>query len=225
MNVSMQDVLKVLEPEEPRYSEAAALGPESLPHLRALVEGDDAMLASKAAYAAGLLEGGQDVVLAAAHSDEAIIRAAAAGAARNLPAESAVAVLADLVGDTDAGVRKVARSAIPENAPQELIERVEAAARWEDGPTPPREQPGAGLMPGETQVPGRMPGEEAPRDDQGAAGLMPGEEPPVKDQRGTGLMPGEEAPRDDQGAAGLMPGEELPVKDQGATGLMPGETR
>src|SRR4051812_45785552 len=112
MNVSMQDVLKVLEPDEPHYREVAALGPESLPHLRTLVEGDDAMLASKAAYAASLLEGdqGQDVVLAAARSDAAIVRVAAAGAAVNLPTESAATVLTELVSDADAGVRKVARS-------------------------------------------------------------------------------------------------------------------
>ena len=89
------------------------------------------MLAAKAAYAASLLEGdqGQDVVVAAAHSDTASIRVAAAAAAGNLPTESASTVLMDLVGDTDAGVRKVALSAVPDDAPPELTDKVNTLSR------------------------------------------------------------------------------------------------
>ena len=191
MSVSMKEVLQVLEPDEPKYDKAAALGPESLPHLRTLVEGDDPMLAAKAAYAASLLEGdqGQDVVVAAAHSATASIRVAAAAAAGNLPTESASAVLMDLVGDTDAGVRKVALSAIPGDAPPELTDKVNALSRKETDEStagPPQDQALTGIaMPGERQ--NIMPGE------QPAAGLMPGEKPAssAENQQDKGLMPGE----------------------------------
>jgi HEAT repeat protein len=116
MPVSMEDVRRVLDPEEPNYEAAADLGPEALPHLEALVAGDDPMLASKAAYAASMFEGaaGQEIVRAAAQSDDPVVRVAAAAAARNLPAPSAREVLAGLVTDDDPGIRKVARASAPE---------------------------------------------------------------------------------------------------------------
>ena len=66
-----------------------------IPYLRELVHGDDPMLASKAAYAASLLEGnrGQDVIAAAAEHSDAAVRVAAAAEARNLPASDASDVL------------------------------------------------------------------------------------------------------------------------------------
>lgn len=52
MSVTMKAVLEVLEPDEPNYDKAVSLGLDSLPHLRTLVQGDDPMLAAKAAFAA-----------------------------------------------------------------------------------------------------------------------------------------------------------------------------
>jgi HEAT repeat protein len=107
----------VLEPEEPDYAAASRLGPEALPHLEALVAGSDPMLASKAAYAASVLEGatGEEVVRVAARSDDPVVRVAAAAAARNLPAQSARAVLTELASDEDPGIRKVARDSAPKD--------------------------------------------------------------------------------------------------------------
>lgn len=193
MSVTMKAVLEVLEPDEPNYDKAASLGPDSLPHLRTLVQGDDPMLAAKAAFAASLLEGdqGKDVVEAAAHSETASIRVAAAAAANNLPADSAAVVLMDLVDDSDPGVRKVALSSVPSDAPPQLSAKVASQSGQAEGaggpgieeaPTGPGD--GAG-MPGEGQT--KMPGEKP------AAGLMPGEKPHSSDgdAQGTGLMPGE----------------------------------
>jgi HEAT repeat protein len=116
MAVSMDDVRRVLDPEEPSYEAAARLGPEALPHLQALVEGDEPMLAAKATYAASVLDGasGEKVIRTAAQARDPIVRVAAAAAARNLPAESARGVLERLVDDDDAGIRKVARASAPE---------------------------------------------------------------------------------------------------------------
>ncbi|MGF0174465.1 hypothetical protein ACQF36_29360 [Streptomyces sp. Marseille-Q5077] len=129
-SVSMQDVRRVLDPEEPDYAAMAWLGTDSLPHLRTLVQGDDLMLASKSAYAASLLEDdqGQDVILSAAQSDDPVLRVAAASAAANLPAASAANVLAGLASDGDAGVRKVALSSVPPDVPDELVSRLRDAA-------------------------------------------------------------------------------------------------
>jgi hypothetical protein len=115
MAISLDEVRRVLDPDEPNYKAAARLGTEALPHLQALVAGDNPMLASKAAYAASLLEDatGQEVVNAAARSADPTVRVAAAAAARNLPADSARVVLSQLITDDDPGIRKVAIASMP----------------------------------------------------------------------------------------------------------------
>ncbi|MET4589301.1 hypothetical protein [Arthrobacter sp. 754] len=193
MSVTMEAVLEVLEPDEPNYDKAASLGPDALPHLKTLVMGNDPMLAAKAAYAASLLEGdqGKDVVAAAAHSETASVRVAAAAAATNLPTDSAAEVLMDLVDDSDEGVRKVALSSVPADAPPELSAKLEsqpgraAGAGSEAVAEAPEGEGTAARMPGEGQS--MMPQEKP------AAGLMPGEKPQASggDAQGTGLMPGE----------------------------------
>ncbi|HET9650017.1 MAG TPA: hypothetical protein VFP34_17540 [Microlunatus sp.] len=110
MTVSMEDVRKVLDPDEPDYAAASQLGEDALPHLEELVRGDDPMLASKATYAASLISGGADAVATAADSADPIVRVAAAAAARNLPSDRAEQVLRRLTEDDDPGIRKVART-------------------------------------------------------------------------------------------------------------------
>ena len=86
MAVSMKDVRRILDPEEPNYrlrrnsvrTPCRTWGPG---------HGDDPMLARKAVYAAGLLEGPPGrAVRAASHSTDPVVRVAAAATARNLPA-------------------------------------------------------------------------------------------------------------------------------------------
>lgn len=113
MSVSMEDVRKVLDPDEPDYAAAAQLGEDALPHLEELVRGNDPMLASKATYAASLISGGADAVATAADSEDPIVRVAAAAAARNLTPERAEPLLRRLSDDEDAGIRKVARASAP----------------------------------------------------------------------------------------------------------------
>ena len=55
MAVTLQDVVRQLNRDEPDYVRAAQLGPEALPHLRQLIEGDDLGLAAKATYLAGIM--------------------------------------------------------------------------------------------------------------------------------------------------------------------------
>jgi HEAT repeat protein len=111
MALSLNDVRARIDLDEIDYPAlAAALGPPALPHLQALVAGRNAMVASKAAYLAGLIggPGAVAVVQAAAHRAEPEVRVAAASSLGNL-APSLVEGLAErLLGDAEVGVRKQA---------------------------------------------------------------------------------------------------------------------
>jgi hypothetical protein len=131
MATTEAQVRKYLDPEEPKYSEAAAaLGPDALPVLQRLVREADPLLASKAAYLASLIPDAQAgrVLEEAAHSDHATVRiAAAAGLAKR--ADIGDDVAAELMNDPDPGVRKMAaktarsraRAARPEAPPPDTV--------------------------------------------------------------------------------------------------------
>lgn len=179
MAVTMKDVKAALDPEEPNYAKAAQLGAEALPHLRKLVSSGDTMIASKATYLASLIKGekSNDIVAAAAQSDDPAVRVAAAAAASNLTAAGASPILEELVGDADAGVRKVARTSVPTKPTAALTRKLDDLGDDGEGDaaelTEPRGPISASAMPGEDETdPGAvgstMPGEQA--------GGMPGEQ-------------------------------------------------
>ncbi len=130
MPVTMEQVVNALMPDEPDYQAAARLGPEALPLLQQLVAGDNPELATKAASLAGHIAHPQaaGVLQVAASSILPTVRVAAAAATRHLPADMVSPVLQRLLSDTDAGVRKVALSAVPEAAAEELRASVRHAA-------------------------------------------------------------------------------------------------
>jgi hypothetical protein len=177
MAVTMQKVRSVLDPEEPDYARAAELGPDALPHLEALVNSGDSMLASKATYAASLIKDDRSeaIVRTAAGSADAAVRVAAASAARNIPASGSSTVLMELVADPDPGVRKVARAAVPDKPSDQLSQRLEELGD-EPGPADLPQGPidTGQSMPGEGAGPGVMPDEEGGRM-PGEGGKMPGE--------------------------------------------------
>jgi HEAT repeat protein len=112
--VSMEDVRRAIDPEEPDYRGAAAsLGREALPHLAELAEHADPMTASKAVSLAGLIGGDEAVgiVSRAAQDDRPELRVVAAAAAGRMgsPGDELVA---ELMQDSDAGVRKYAVGAV-----------------------------------------------------------------------------------------------------------------
>jgi hypothetical protein len=113
MAVRMAQVKAALEPEEPKYDEAAKLGADALPHLRKLVAGDDPLMAAKATFLAGFIdaEGSSDVVALAAQSDEPMIRVAAANSAANVT-DADSTIYEQLLADNDVGVRKAAVSSV-----------------------------------------------------------------------------------------------------------------
>ena len=127
MPVTMEQVRNALIPEEPNYRQGALLGAEALPLLHELVEGSDPELATKAASLAGLIDdpGAVDVLHAAAGSEHAATRVAAARATKHLSATLIAPVLTRLVADDDAGVRKVAIGAVRSGATPELHSALE----------------------------------------------------------------------------------------------------
>jgi HEAT repeat protein len=131
MAVTMSDVLAEIDKDEPDYPEAAAkLGAEALPLLQQIVEADDPMRASKAAYLAALI-GGPDAApvleRAAAHGD-ARVRVAAAHAL-GTDAGAPPALLERLLDDEDAGVRKVALRSAGDRKATHLKAKINAMAK------------------------------------------------------------------------------------------------
>lgn len=127
MPVTMKEVRKFLDCEEPAYSEAMQLGDEALPFLDKLVKGANPMLAAKAVYLASMIgqESAMPILKAAASSADMTVRVAAAAAAINFPAEQVGDVLMELVQDADPGIRKTAMKSISFDAPEALRVAVE----------------------------------------------------------------------------------------------------
>ena len=137
MAVDMEQVRAALEPEEPDYPRAA----KSLGRRRAPVSRKDYYrrpdgLAAKAAYLAGVI--GTDKCLPAmgkaAASGQAVVRIAAAAAARHLPDEYRDSLVLQLVDDGDAGVQKVALNSAPAAMSDALKARVDFAQGCRSGP-------------------------------------------------------------------------------------------
>lgn len=119
MPVTLQDVVNQLDREEPDYTQAARLGPDALPFVRQLIQGDDIALASKAAFLAGHISGNdslQALEIASRHPDP-VVRVAAAASARNVTGLSSTLVNTFLE-DTDPGVRSWGLRAIEVAQPQ-----------------------------------------------------------------------------------------------------------
>jgi len=114
----MRDVVRQLSPDEANLNQAAAaLGPDAMPHLEALVRGPDPMLASKAVYAAGQMRHPrtmQVLQIAAARADR-MVRLAVATTVPSLPPDQAAAILAILLIDPDPECRRIAIETVPRN--------------------------------------------------------------------------------------------------------------
>jgi HEAT repeat protein len=87
------------------------MGREALPHLLELVRGKDGMLASKAAYLAGIIDAdlSVDVLVAAAESSIPEVRIASAAAVRHLRRAPSAEVIQRLEKLPDPGVHKLLR--------------------------------------------------------------------------------------------------------------------
>ena len=136
MSITMRDVRTQLQPDEPDYAKAAQLGTDAIPYLQELVNGDDIMLASKAAYLASLIknENSISVLESAARSPQPIVRVAVASGIRNLSEENADRVSNLLIEDNDVGVRKVTVKSISQFGSPALIAKVRKLANEDPEP-------------------------------------------------------------------------------------------
>ena len=135
MSVTLQDVVNQLDREEPDYAQAAHLGPEALPFVRQLIDGNDIALASKAAFLAGQISGEaslQVLEVASRHPDP-VVRVAAAASARDFTGLSS-ALANTFLRDTDPGVRIWGLRALEVVQPQGTLATVERM--MEDDPEP-----------------------------------------------------------------------------------------
>lgn len=114
MSVTLQEVLKQLDADEPDYTALTALGPDAVPHLATLVRSGDPGVASKAAYLASLIQTDDsiDALSSAVASPHEAVRVAAAAGLRNLPGPQAARLADRLLDDGDPGVRKVTLNAV-----------------------------------------------------------------------------------------------------------------
>lgn len=110
MTLTLEDVKRMLEAEEPNYAVAATLASDAMPHLEALAKGPAESLAARAISFASRTNDPRaaELVRWAATSPSLRVRTQAAYGARHLPEADAAAVLTTLVDDADAGVRGVA---------------------------------------------------------------------------------------------------------------------
>jgi len=108
MVVTLDQVIAVLSPEEPDYASAAKLGSEALPHLDALVKGDDLALAAKATSLASFIQDNRsvEILMNAARSKHDIVRLATAVGSPNLKVKGVDSVLRLLSADKDPSIRK-----------------------------------------------------------------------------------------------------------------------
>lgn len=110
MPVTMQQVLAEIDKDEPNYAAFATLGPEALPHLKAIVAANDPLKAAKAAYAASLIggPGAVEVLRDASDHHDPQVRIAAAQGLQNIPTVAPNELVIKTLNDNDPGVRKLA---------------------------------------------------------------------------------------------------------------------
>lgn len=130
MPITMKQVLAEIDRDEPNYAALAKLGKDALPHLQLIIDGDDPLRASKAAYAVGLIggAGSAEALQKAAEHQDPQVRIAVAHALRKSTGPSRIKMLDRLLDDEDAGVRKVAVSAVGDMPTAELRKKVAALA-------------------------------------------------------------------------------------------------
>lgn len=110
MALTLNNVRKLLAPDELDYAALARMGAQLLPHLNTLITRGNPHDASKAAYLSGLIRDPRaaNLLRSAAKHRSAVVRAAAAGALASQKSATANRALVALLSDRDAGVRKLA---------------------------------------------------------------------------------------------------------------------
>lgn len=130
MPLTKQEVIRRLGADEPNYKMLAQMGAEAVPHLAALINGEDLGIAAKATYLASVMQTdeGIEALMTAATSPHPVVRVAAAAGLRNVADAKAVRLAERLLEDRDAGVRKLAVRAVSRLGLSVLEPKVRAIA-------------------------------------------------------------------------------------------------
>ena len=131
MPVTMQQVLAVIDKDEPNYAAFAQMGPEALPHLEMIIDANDPLKAAKAAYAASMIGGAGSVnaLRKAAEHHDPQVRIAVAHGLRNLSEAAPSDLVMKSLNDGDSGVRKLALGTAGLLKRADLSQKVEAMAQ------------------------------------------------------------------------------------------------
>ena len=123
----MNEVLAYLEPDEPNYPQAAKLGPDALPYLKEIIDKQDVMLASKAAYLVSLIKSEESLPILeyAALNKNPTIRVAVASGIRNISEKDANMLLDKFIEDKDVGVRKVTLKSVAKFKSNSIVSKVQ----------------------------------------------------------------------------------------------------
>jgi|RhiMetdeSRZDD1v2_1073273.scaffolds.fasta_scaffold898950_2 HEAT repeat protein len=127
MPTNMNEVLAYLEPDEPNYAQAAKLGPDALPYLKEIIDKQDVMLASKAAYLVSLIKSEESLPILeyAALNKNPTIRVAVASGIRNISEKDANMLLDKFIEDKDVGVRKVTLKSVAKFKSSSIVSKVQ----------------------------------------------------------------------------------------------------
>src|SRR5215210_1265089 len=120
----LHDRLSAIEPTEEIYS---GISEEDVPALEQLLEFEEPWLAARAVYAIGRVGGAQaaDLLGKAARDRRPEVRVAVADSAGRVPVEVSDPLLAELLADSDAGVRKFALRAVSDASGAQPLGQIE----------------------------------------------------------------------------------------------------
>jgi len=137
MPTNMNEVLAYLEPDEPNYALAAKLGPDALPFLKEIIDKQDVMLASKAAYLVSLIKSDESISILeyAARKKDPTIRVAVASGIRNISEKDANILLDKFIEDQDIGVRKVTLKSVAKFKSKSIISKVQKLLKSDPEPS------------------------------------------------------------------------------------------
>jgi len=130
MTLSLQELhdrLSAIEPTEEIY---AGIDEEEIPALEQLLQFEEAWLASRAAYALARVGGARaaEALGKAAEDRRPEVRIAVADSAQHLPREVSDSLVAGLLADGNAGVRKFALRAASDESGSEVRRNIEQMA-------------------------------------------------------------------------------------------------
>ncbi len=137
MTMTMAVVRSALDFEEPDYESAKSLGHAALPYLEELAASEDVLLASKAVYLAGLINGelSSTILQRAAVHKNSILRATAASIISQLSNKISNKLFVALLNDSDLGVQNIALKFLPADLSSEVMQSIEQLAHGHSEPT------------------------------------------------------------------------------------------